>query len=118
MVEDENKAGLSSKEWWKRYGLGAGAGTVLALYGLVALLIGQTFLPGLEGEGWTIGGKSGQALAGAYLGGGVYLALRLYVDKRVESKSARTFLYACQCLLLVGLIGLLVYVLLHVGEVV
>lgn len=107
----------TTREWIREYGLGLGLGGVLMLYGLIALAVGRTFLPGLHGNDHTIGGASGQALAGSYLIGGAYLFIRLFLEDRTGSEAARALLYALECLLLVGLIGSLIYVLLHVGEV-
>ncbi|MFW6457329.1 MAG: hypothetical protein ACOC0A_03460 [Planctomycetota bacterium] len=106
---------------WERireYGLGIGLGGLMALYGLIALVMGRTFLPSLHGNGHTIAGTSGQALAGAYLAGGVYLLLRLHMERNAKSDFSQRLIYWAECLLLLGLIALLVYVLLHVGEVV
>ncbi|MFW6457456.1 MAG: hypothetical protein ACOC0A_04100 [Planctomycetota bacterium] len=118
MMQEDNAKQSSCWEWTKEYGIGIGLGGLLTIYGAVALLTGQAFLPSLQGDGLTVGGKSGLALAGAYLFGGVYLFLRLHLEGAVESQLHRSIVYALQCLLLAALIILLVYVLLHVGEVV
>jgi hypothetical protein len=104
-------------EWVWKYAMGLGLGGVATLYGLVALAVGRTFLPGVHGNGYTVGGTSGQALAGSYVIGGLYLIVRLYLEHRIDSDTGNSLLYALQCLLLAGFIASLIYVLLHVGEV-
>ena len=117
MSEGSKQHSPPARPWFWEYVVGLGLGGVAALYGLVALAVGRTFLPGLHGNGYTVGGTSGQALAGSYLIGGLYLVIRLYLEDRIESASGKSLLYLAQCLLLAGFIASLIYVLLHVGEV-
>jgi len=100
--------------WLKRYVLGLAVGPAAALYGVAALLVGRTFLPGLHGDSHTVAGASGRALAGGYLLGGAYLFVRFYLEKRLAAKRHAGF-YALENLLLAGFVAALVYVLLHVG---
>jgi len=50
-AEGEPKSG-----WFRQYVIGLGVGTVSALYGLIALWWGHTFLPGLKGGTATVTG--------------------------------------------------------------
>jgi hypothetical protein len=102
---------------FKEYVLGLVVGPLCAIYGLVALWMQQTFLPGLKGDGHTISGTRGAALATAYLTGGLYLLARLFIHHRCRSESARAQLYLAENVLLVLLIAALAYVLWHVGNV-
>lgn len=102
---------------FKRYVLGLGIGSAAAIYGLVALLMGKCFLPGLSGNNHMVVGRSGYALATAYLLGGTYLLVRLYLEKRLRQPGKRPPFYALENLLLAGFIVSLIYVLLHVGTV-
>ena len=113
----ERKDRLSGKGWVREYVLGLGVGTAAALYGIVAMVMGRTFLPSLHGTSHMVKNLSGLALAAAYLLGGLYLLLRLFLEKRMAPDLARRRLYVLENVILVGLIGALVYVLLHVGEV-
>lgn len=97
--------------------LGLGVGAAASVYGVVALLMGRTFLPGLAGGNHTVRNRSGQALAAAYLLGGLYLVLRLYLERRMGRPKRRSWLYWVQSAILAGFIGALVYVLLNVGSV-
>ena len=117
MSEEKKPGGLSKAEWLKTYVVGLGLGTAAAVYGVVALVMGRTFLPGLKGGAHTVADRGGLALAGGYLLGGVYLLLRYHVEKRVGSAGARSPLYWLQNLLLIGFIAALIYVLMHVGTV-
>lgn len=108
---------LTRAEWLKRYVLGLGIGTTAAAYGVVALLMRKTFLPGLAGNNHMVRNRSGQALAAAYLVGGLYLLLRLFLAKRMGPARARSWLYWLESAMLAGFIGALVYVLLNVGTV-
>jgi len=107
----------SSRRALKQYVLGLGIGSVAAFYGVVALAMGETFLPGLKAQGHMVTGRSSTAMALAYVLGGVYLVLRLFVEPRLGSEGARGRLYATQLPLLVGFIIALIYVLMHVGAV-
>jgi hypothetical protein len=117
MSEHSKQESPPGREWFWEYVVGLGLGGVAAFYGLVALAMGRTFLPGLHGNGHTVGGTSGRALAGSYLIGGLYLIIRLYLERRMEPGPSKSLLYLAQCLLLAGFIASLIYVLLHVGEV-
>jgi hypothetical protein len=117
MSEEHEQRRLSRAEWFKRYVLGLGVGTAAALYGIVAMLMGQAFLPGLKGNGHTVKNRSGLALAAAYVLGGVYLLLRLYLEKRTGFADGPRWLYWLENLILAGFIATLVYVLLRVGAV-
>jgi len=101
----------------REYVLGLGVGVLAALYGMVAMVMGRTFLPGYNAQGHMIAGASGTALAAAYLLGGIYLVLRLFVEPRTGSDGPRTRLYILQMPLLLGFIVALIYVLIHVGAV-
>ena len=117
MSEKHEQERLSRGEWFRRYVLGLGFGMVVALYGIVAMLMGETFLPGLKGNGHTIKNRSGVALAAAYVLGGAYLLLRLYIEKRMRLANGPRWLYWVENLILAGFIATLVYVLLRVGAV-
>ena len=117
MGEEHKQERLSRTEWFKRYVVGLGAGTVAALYGIVAMLMGRTFLPGLTGTSHTVKNRSGLALAVGYLLGGLYLLLRLYLEKRMDPATRRSRLYWTENVLLAGLTAALIYVLLNVGAV-
>ena len=106
----------SRPAWPGRYVLGLGVGTAASLYGIIALAMGRTFLPGRHAHEVLVGGRSGFALALAYLLGGVYLLVRHFLEGAVRSGKTRARLRALENALLVGFIGALVYVLLHVGE--
>jgi len=106
---------VSRHAWFKRYVVGLVIGPAAALYGVVALLMGKTFLPGVPGSQHALTGPSGRALAAGYLLGGSYLLVRFSIEKARPLPSGRPPLYALQNILLVGFIACLVYVLLHVG---
>ncbi|MFW5923160.1 MAG: hypothetical protein ACOCSQ_02125 [Planctomycetota bacterium] len=117
---DEELDNVNGESRWasvRIYGIGVGLASASALYGLIALLLGRAFLPGLSANGLTVGGSSGRALAASYLVGGIYLFLRLYLGPRLKSSPWYSLLYGVQCLLLAGLIALLIYMLMHMGEV-
>lgn len=115
MTAEEHHQQTSRWEWTKRYVIGLGAGIVCSVYGLIALLLGEAFLPALQGEDHILANQNGLALAGAYLAGGLFLLLRFYADKKVHAQPARANLYLLQNLVLIALIAALAYVLLHVG---
>ena len=117
MSEERKQKGLSRTEWFKRYVLGLGIGTAAMLYGVVAMVMGRTFLPGLKANGHTVKNLSGLALAAGYVLGGLYLLLRLYVEKRTGSVKGQWRLYWLENVILAGFIATLVYVLLNVGAV-
>jgi len=117
MSNAEEQNGPSRRRVLKQYVIGLGIGSVAALYGLVALAVGRTFLPGLQGNGHTVAGASGRALAGAYLLGGLYLLLRLFIEPRTARDRPNALLYGLENLVLVGFIAALIYVLMHVGAV-
>ena len=109
-TETERKPG-----WLLRYAVGLALGALCAAYGVVALLMGRTFLPGLRAADLFIGNRSGRALAGAYLLGGLFLISRFYVRGGDEPAGERAWVYWLQNLLLGGFIGMLGYVLFNVG---
>jgi hypothetical protein len=102
---------------FKEYFLGLAVGSAAAVYGIVALWMRETFLPGLKGDGHTVSGGRGAALAGAYILGGLYLLARLFLHHRCRSDSLRAQLYLAETVLLVLLIAALAYVLWQVGNV-
>ena len=104
-------------EWFKQYIIGLGIGATAALYGLVAMVMGKTFLPSLHGGSHTVRNFSGTVLAAVYLLGGAYLLMRYFLEKRMPPEEAHERLYIWEDLVLVGLIAAMIYVLLHVGEV-
>ena len=108
--ETEQKPG-----WFSRYVIGLALGALCAAYGVVALLMGRTFLPGLRAADLFIGNRSGRALAAAYLLGGLFLIARFYVRGGDEPAPHRAWLYWLQNLLLAGFVGTLGYVLFNVG---
>ena len=100
----------------KKYGFGLALGWAATLYGVIALLVGKTYLPGLAGNDHTLSDQTGTALAGGYLAGGLFLILRLYVEDRVNTENGWKNIYFVENALLLALIGCLAYVLLHVGS--
>jgi len=116
MNKQEKKAARVARwAWLKEYCIGVVAGTLCAAYGVIALFIGRTFLPGLKGNSHTLKDRSGAALASAYLVGGLYLVLRFYVEKRWHAPASRANLYLLENVLLIGFVAALVYVLFHMG---
>ncbi|MBS3763626.1 MAG: hypothetical protein KGZ25_10035 [Planctomycetes bacterium] len=115
--QEEEKQQRSRTSWIKEYVFGMVLGPLLATYGVIAFLVGQSFLPGLHGNGHTVGGSSGKALAAGYFLGGIYLFLRLYLQKRVRDERTDYAVYALENVILVGFIIALIYVLMHVGTV-
>ena len=105
----------SKAGWIKHYVVGVGLGAICAVYGVVALLVGKAFLPGLPGNDWTVKNRSGIALSLAYLIGGVFLLLRLPLRRLLHSERAKGRLCVVEVLLLLAFIGALVYVLIHMG---
>lgn len=103
--------------WLKEYVVGLGVGTCATLYGLVALWIGHTFLPGLKGGNSTVAGAHAAGLAGAYVAGGLYLLCRFFLHRRCRREARRAQLYLVENVLLVLFIVALVYTLLQVGTV-
>ncbi len=101
----------------KKHILGRVLGPAAAVYGLIAMLTGRAFLPGLQGNGHTLGGRGGFAMALAYLCGGIYLFIRLAPDKRMKKKEVQMALYTAQSALLLVFIAALAYVLLRVDAV-
>ena len=102
--------------WFRRNVLGLGLGALAACYGIIALVVGKTYLPGLAGTDHTLSDQTGTALAGGYLAGGLFLLLRLYVEQRVRSEEGWKNLYLAQNVLLIALVACLIYVLMHVGS--
>ncbi len=102
----------------KKYIIGWGLGPMAAVYGLISLLVGRAFLPGLHGDNITLGGRGGAVLSLAYISGGVFLFLRLVIDKRQKSNAWQNILlYMVQNILLIVFIASLIYVLLRVDTV-
>ncbi len=101
----------------KEYILGWTLGVAATVYGLIAMLTGRAFIPGLHGGDLTLGGRGGTALALAYMSGGVFLLLRLVLEKKTKSRSAQTALYMAQNMLLLVFIASLVYILVRIDPV-
>ncbi len=116
MAEDTSDKPAGHWAWIRCYVFGLGLGAVAACYGIVALIIGETYLPGLAGNDPTLSDQTGTALAGGYLAAGLFLLLRLYLEERVSSEEGWKNLYFAQNVLLIALIACLGYVLLHVGS--
>ena len=115
MQEQKDQKGASWWAWTKQYVIGLGAGVVCAAYGLIALIVGKTFLPGLSGDDHMLHNRTGAALAAAYLVGGLFLILRLHLERKAQAPRTRENLYLLENVLLVGFIGTVVYVLFHMG---
>ncbi|NLW50884.1 MAG: hypothetical protein GXY85_08610, partial [Candidatus Brocadiaceae bacterium] len=103
--------------WFRQYVIGLGVGTVSALYGLIALWWGHTFLPGLKGGTATVTGAHGAGLALGYTAGGLYLFCRFFLHGRLRSEGRRAQIYLVENVLLLVLIASLSYVLWQVGTV-
>jgi len=101
----------------RQYVIGLGLGTACAVYGLVALWMQRTFLPGLKGGNATVSGAHGAGLAIAYTVGGLYLVCRFFLHRRCRSEARRAQLYLVENVLLIVLIAALGYVLWQVGTV-
>ncbi|MEF8788477.1 MAG: hypothetical protein V5A84_05360 [Planctomycetota bacterium] len=102
--------------WFRRNVLGLALGAIAACYGIFALIVGETYLPGLAGNDHTLSDQTGTALAAGYLAGGLFLMLRLYVEERIGSEEGWKNLYLAQNVLLIALIACVGYVLFHVGS--
>ena len=102
---------------FKEYFLGLFVGSAATVYGIVALWMRETLLPGLKGDGHTISGGRGAALAGAYFLGGLYLLARFFLHHRCRSDTLRAQLYLAENILLALLIAALAFVLWRVGNV-
>ena len=101
----------------KEYILGWTIGTAAGIYGLLALAIGRTFLPGLHGDRMTMGGRTGRVLALAYLSGGLFLLLRHVLEKRLKGEKRQLAAYWAENLCLALFIFAVIYVLLTVDTV-
>ena len=99
----------------KEYVIGLGVAICATLYGAYALMVGQSYLPGVRGGTTTVSGTHGRGIALAYLVGGVFLFLRFFLEKRCHREFNRNQVYLVENALLIVLIGTLVYVLLNVG---
>lgn len=99
------------------YVFGTGVGSVLLTYGAIALVRDKTFLPGQAGGDHFIQGRSGIMLALAYACGGLFLLVRLVLEKFWRGAAARERICVVENALLIVLIGSLIYVLVNVGEV-
>jgi len=115
MADAGRQKSSSAPGWFARHVVGLGLGGVCAVYGVIALLMGRTFLPGLRKDTLLIGNRSGLALAASYLLGGMFLILRFYPRAGAAPARSTPWLYWAQNLLLTGLLGALVYVLVRVG---
>lgn len=113
MDKSERPQRAPLRGWFRQYVLGLGIGVLSSLYGLLALVLGRTVMPGFGAGNHVMTGWNGAAMAGAYLTGGLYLVLRWFLEKRLQSPKARGELHAVQVMLLVGFIATLVYVLLN-----
>ncbi len=102
--------------WFRCYVLGFGLGSAATLYGVLALLMGRTFLPGYHAAALLVKGGSALALALAYLTGGVYLLLRLFVERKAPAFTARSQVHLAQNALLGVFIAALAYTLWRVGS--
>ncbi len=98
----------------KRYILGCVIGGAAAVYGLIAMAAGRTFLPGLSGGELALGGRGGLVLAVAYLSGGIFLIFRLALEKHKKMRQWRHVFYAAENFLLLTFIAALIYVLVGV----
>ncbi len=105
----------SRASWFRQYVIGLGLGLVSAVYGIIALLTRNSFLPGLKGGSHTVKGPHGVAVAIVYLAGGLFLIFRFFVDPRCHARHSRAEVYLAENLLLILLIAAAVYVLLSVG---
>ena len=103
----ERKPRLSRADWFKEYVLGLAAGSAGAIYGIVAIIVGRTYLPShwRGGGGRMVTGPAGFALALAYVAGGLYLVVHFFVDRRVHSVQAHNTLYVLRMALLALLGG-------------
>ncbi len=101
--------------WIKEYVVGLGLAALLALYGLYALIVGWTYLPGVRGGTATVGGMHGRGVALAYMVGGIFLFFRHFLEKRCHRQFHRDQVHFLENVLLIVLIAVLVYVLLNVG---
>jgi len=113
--QKDNKGGASWWAWTKQYVIGLGVGIICTVYGLIALVVGKTFLPSLNRNNHMLRNRAGVALAVAYLTGGLFLIARLHLEKKTHIPRARANLYLLENALLIGFIGTLVYVLFHMG---
>ncbi len=101
--------------WFRQYVIGLGLGLVSAVYGVIAMLTRNSFLPGLKGGSHTVTGSHAVAVALVYLAGGLFLAFRFFLDPRCRARHTRAEVYLAENLLLMLLIAAAVYVLLSVG---
>jgi hypothetical protein len=101
--------------WIKEYVVGFGLAAALALYGVYALIVGWSYLPGVRGGAAAVSGMHGRGVALAYLVGGLFLFFRHFLEKRCRRQFYRDQVHFVENLLLIVLIAALVYVLLNVG---
>ncbi len=113
--QPEQPGGPQRTHWIKEYVVGIGLAAVLALYGLYALIVGWTYLPGVRGGTATVGGMHGRGVAVAYLVGGLFLFFRHFLEKRCHRQFHRDQVHFMENVLLIVLTAALVYVLLNVG---
>jgi hypothetical protein len=105
----------SGTNWLRQYVVGLGLGLVSAVYGLIALVMRNSFLPGLKGGSHTVKGPHAVAVAIVYLAGGLFLVFRFFLDPRCRARHTRAEVYLAENVLLILLIAAAVYVLLSVG---
>lgn len=116
-MADIDRPGRRRLRWLGEYVLGLGVGPLVALYGVYSAVMGRSMLPGLGAQPYAFEGRLGLDLAAAYLAGGLYLILRLYVHRRCRSESAWAQVYVAENALLIVFIGTVVYLLVAVGSV-
>lgn len=104
-------------KFFKRYILGWLLGPLSAVYGVLAMITGRVFLPGLHGDGFMLCGAGAPVLASAYISGGLFLFLRLALEREERSGPYRSLIYAAENVLLLAFICALVYVLVSVDTV-
>jgi hypothetical protein len=113
----EKKKHRSRKSWLKQYVVGLGLGGLSALYGVVALLTGRTYMPGFTARDAVLRGAPADAMALAFLCGGGYLFLRFFLERRLHKSASRAQIYMVQVALLMAFIGSLLFVLFKGSEV-
>ncbi len=101
--------------FFRQYVAGVGLAVFGVFYGAYALLVGESYLPGLRGGTSAVTGTHGRGVAIAYLAGGLFLFSRFFAEQRVHREGNRAQLYFVQIVLLLVLIAALIYVLLNVG---
>ena len=105
---------LRTMRFIKEYIMGWALGLAASLYGIFAIITGQAFLPGLNREQWALGGRGGRALALAYLCGGVFLLIRMVLEKKSVWKRHQALFYTLENALLIVVVGAVIYILVRV----